>query len=124
MARQAFLAGTCAALTDDVSALADMLTDGPGRSAFVIRPERIASAPLGPAVRWEDGHWLALVRAAHAALLDAAERGLTQANAHTLLRTGAEPTHPAYLRLTAPVARALGIVPGWAAQAVEFAEID
>ncbi len=109
--RQAFLAGQCDIYADDISALHDMLLHLPDPAAYVIRPERIAKEPLSPLVRWDDGQWVAIVRAVYAALVDADERGLTQAQA-------AAGANAAYLAETAPVGHALGLAPDWAVKVI------
>jgi general L-amino acid transport system substrate-binding protein len=119
--RKDLQAGTCDVMTDDISALNEMLLRMPDPAAFVMRPERITKEPLGPAVRWDDGKWLALVRAVYAALLDADERGLTQVLAQAIGRAGGDATQSAYLAQTAGIARAFGIAPNWAALAVASA---
>jgi general L-amino acid transport system substrate-binding protein len=116
--RKAFESGACAVLMDDASALHEMLLSVPDPSAYVIRPESFAQSPLGPAVRWDDGQWVALVRAVYAALIDAEARGLTQADARLLIKGQPDPAHPTYLDETAAVGRTFGISPLWAALAV------
>ena len=110
--------GSCSVLTDDISALTEMLLHVPDRSAYVLRPERIAKEPLGPAVRWDDGQWLVLVRAVYAVLIDAEERGLTQVQAKEIPATGGTPQQRAYVHEAARIGRALGIPRNWAALAV------
>jgi general L-amino acid transport system substrate-binding protein len=116
--RKDLQAGICDVMTDDISALHEMLLRMPDPDAFVMRPEQFTKEPLGPAVRWDDGKWLALIRAIYAALLDADERGLTQVQAQTIGPTGSDATQSAYLAQTAGTARAFGIAPNWAALAV------
>jgi general L-amino acid transport system substrate-binding protein len=116
--RDAFAHGVCDVLMDDVSALHEMLLRVPDPAAYVIRPEQFSQSPLGPAVRWDDGQWVALVRAVYAALIDAEERGLTQLAARHLINGQADPAHAAYLDETGPVGRTFGISPLWAALAV------
>ena len=80
--------------------------------------ERIAQEPLGPAVRWDDGQWVAMVRGVYAALIDAEARGLTQDDARKLIKGQPDPAHLTYLDETGGVGRAFGISPLWAALAV------
>jgi general L-amino acid transport system substrate-binding protein len=109
-------AGRCDVLTDGLSALAGVLLHESNPAPYVIRPERIIKDPLGPAVRWDDGKWLAIVRAVYAALVDADERGLTQGEAQAMSR--ADGAQAVYLAQTAGIGTALGIAPNWAALAV------
>jgi general L-amino acid transport system substrate-binding protein len=116
--RDAFAHGVCAVLMDDMSALHELLLRLPDPSAYAIRPETFSQSPLGPAVRWDDGQWVALVRAVHAALIDAEARGLTQDDARKLIKGQPDPAHVTYLDETGAVGRNLGISPLWAALAV------
>jgi general L-amino acid transport system substrate-binding protein len=116
--RDAFAHGACDALMDDVSALHELLLRVPDPAAYVIRPEQFSQSPLGPAVRWDDGQWVALVRGVYAALIDAEERGLTQSQARLLINGKPDPAHPTYLDETGPVGRTFSISPLWAALAV------
>jgi general L-amino acid transport system substrate-binding protein len=116
--RDAFAHGACDVLMDDVSALHELLVRVPDPSAYVIRPEQFSRSPLGPAVRWDDGQWVALVRGVYAALIDAEARGLTQDQARLLIKGQPDPAHPTYLDETGAVGRSFGISPLWAALAV------
>jgi general L-amino acid transport system substrate-binding protein len=98
-----------------------MLLHNPSPTDYVIRPEEIAKQPFSPAVRWDDPAWTALVRAVYAALIDADERGLTQAKAKTISPASTDPIAVAYLNETAPIGRALSLAPDWAARAVAAA---
>jgi general L-amino acid transport system substrate-binding protein len=113
----AFEEGKCAMLADDRSAFAGMLAQVADPGAYVVRPEIIAKEPLGPAVRWDDGQWLAIVRAVYAALIDAEERAMTQADARAFAATK-DAAHRSYLEETALIGRAFGLVPDWAVLAV------
>jgi general L-amino acid transport system substrate-binding protein len=116
--RKTFQDGGCDVLMDDVSALHEMLLRVPDPSAYLIRPEHFSQSPLGPAVRWDDGQWIAIVRAVYAALVDADVRGLTQDQARQLVNGKPDPAHATYLDETALIGRTYGISPLWAALAV------
>jgi general L-amino acid transport system substrate-binding protein len=117
-AHKAMLDGACPILTDDLSALTEMLLHVPDPAAYVIRPDHISKEPLGPVVRWDDGQWAVIVRAVYAALLDADEHGLTQQRARVIGPEGGDAEATAYLAATAPIGQALGLAPNWAAMAV------
>lgn len=121
VARQKFIAGACNVLTDDRSALAEMLLHIPNPGDYMIRPEHIGKEPFSPAVRWDDPAWVTLVRAVYAAVIDADERGLTQTQAAAIGAASHDPMAVAYLSETAPIGRALSIAPDWAALAVAAA---
>ena len=77
-----YLAGRCAAMTDDASGLAAirrMMTGTP--SEHMILPELISKEPLGPMVRRGDDEWALIVKWVVLGLIAAEEYGITQANA-------------------------------------------
>lgn len=121
VARQKLASGGCSVLTDDRSALAEMLLHTPNPADYIIRPEEIAKEPFSPAVRWDDPAWTVLVRAVYAALIDADERGLTQAKAAAINAGSNDPLASVYLGETAPIGRALSLAPDWAVVAVAAA---
>ena len=82
-----FFGGQCQALTSDRSqliAIRMMAPDGP--QEYDILPEIISKEPLGPVVRRGDEEWLTLVKWVLFALIEAEERGVTQANVRDLAR--------------------------------------
>jgi general L-amino acid transport system substrate-binding protein len=98
---EAFFAGRCDAITQDSSALASALATRGRQGDYVILPELISKEPLGPFVRRGDDIWLAVVRWSLFAMLEAEERGITQANVDEQLKSS-----------DALVQRLLGVKPG------------
>jgi general L-amino acid transport system substrate-binding protein len=77
----AFITRNCAAVTADVSQLADEQTSfKSGARSFAILPDVIAKDPLAPAYRLDDPQWAAIVNWTVEALIQAEESGVTQAN--------------------------------------------
>jgi general L-amino acid transport system substrate-binding protein len=97
----AFFGGRCDAMTQDASALASALATRGKQDGYMIMPERISKEPLGPFVRHGDDVWLDVVRWSLFALLEAEERGITQANVDAELKSP-----------DALVQRLLGVTPG------------
>ncbi len=108
----ALMAGECSAYTSDYADLAQ--AEQEAGADFAVLPEVITREPLAPAVRWEDDQWLVLVRGVLAALIDAEQRGLTQAQAGN-----AGKVQSAFRTDTAGFARALGINALWAERSVQ-----
>jgi general L-amino acid transport system substrate-binding protein len=77
---KAFFAGQCVAITQDISPLAATIIAGGRAADYVMLPEIIAKDPLAAYVRAGDDQWLDVVRWTHFALVEAEERGITQAN--------------------------------------------
>jgi general L-amino acid transport system substrate-binding protein len=107
-------AGRCDAFTTDSSQLAALrVTAMPQPDDWVILPERISKEPLGPMVRNGDDQWFNIVRWTLAAMIQAEELGITQAN----LDAETKSTNPEALRflgVTAGNGAALGVDEKWA----------
>jgi general L-amino acid transport system substrate-binding protein len=119
-AKTGLFAGRCQAYTSDASTLASIRVEAPvGPDAFRILPERISKEPLGPVVNRGDEQWFALVKWVLLALIEAEERGITQANVRQVLQTTTDPAVQAFLDQGGGYAKAMGISPGWVVRVVE-----
>jgi general L-amino acid transport system substrate-binding protein len=117
--RQKLDGGACDAAVDDISGLHDLLSTLPRPGDYKILPDKIAKEPLGPLVRWDDGQWIVLARAVYAALIDADERGLTQAQAQAMLAGGTLTQQETdYLADTNQIGIALALASNWAVQVI------
>lgn len=76
----AYKAGSCMALTGDVTRLAAVRNSIGSKDAHLILPEFITKEPLGPAVRAGDEDWFAIVRWVLMALIKAEELGVDSSN--------------------------------------------
>jgi general L-amino acid transport system substrate-binding protein len=105
--------GKCDAVTQDISAISTTIVSSGKAADYLVLPDIIARDPLAPYVRSEDEEWFDVVRWTFFALLDAEERGITQANVESQRRTG---THAAKRLLGVPAddARLLNLDPDWA----------
>ncbi|MBB6252634.1 amino acid ABC transporter substrate-binding protein [Nitrospirillum iridis] len=87
---EAFFAGRCDAYTTDASALAaTRAAQTVSADDYLILPELISKEPLAPAVRKGDGQWFDIVKWTVFALIEAEERGVTQANVRDNLASSA-----------------------------------
>jgi general L-amino acid transport system substrate-binding protein len=85
----AFFGGRCDAMTQDFSALAAALTTQTKTpDQYQILPERISKEPLGPFVRHGDDQWFDIVKYVFMAMIEAEEKGITQANVDKMAETG------------------------------------
>jgi general L-amino acid transport system substrate-binding protein len=118
--QQAYLKGECSAYTGDASALAAMRMQLPdGADEHVILPGLISKEPLGVVVNRGDEEWFTIVRWVLFALIEAEERGVTQANVHKLRDTTAAPALAAFLGKTPGPEKALGLSADWVTRIVE-----
>ncbi len=86
---ESFFSGRCDVMTQDFSALAGVLaTQTKTPEDFVILPERVSKEPLGPFVRHGDDQWLDIVKYTFMAMIEAEEKGITQANIDEMAKTG------------------------------------
>ena len=76
----AYLQGRCVAVTSDRSQLAAKRTSFPDPDAHTLLPEVLSKEPLTPATVNGDPGWADAVRWIVYALIEAEERGITQAN--------------------------------------------
>ena len=116
---QAFFSGKCRAYTADRSQLAAVRATAPkGAGEYVILPQQISKEPLGAVVKRGDDEWFTLVRWVLFGLLEAEERGYTQANAREIL-AGPDPDTRRAVSTAAGFGRALGVGPDWALHVLE-----
>ncbi|MDE2599282.1 MAG: amino acid ABC transporter substrate-binding protein [Rhodocyclaceae bacterium] len=111
---KAFFSGRCQAFTADASALASIRANDSGKPEdYVVLPERISKEPLGPVVRRGDEDWFAVVRWTLFALLEAEERGITQANVDALRARSDDPAVQRLLGVGEDVGKPLGLDREW-----------
>jgi general L-amino acid transport system substrate-binding protein len=111
---KAFFSGRCQAFTADASALASIRANDSGKPEdYVVLPDRISKEPLGPVVRRGDEDWFAVVRWALFALLEAEERGITQANVDEIRKASDDPAVQRLLGAGEDVGKPLGLDKEW-----------
>jgi general L-amino acid transport system substrate-binding protein len=82
-------------------------------------PETISKEPLGPVVRRGEEDCLCLIKWVLFALIEAEERGVTQANVRALQNSSTDPGLRRFLESDGLPERALGLKPGWVVRVVE-----
>lgn len=88
----AFFSGRCDVLTLDASALSSVrLIRAQNPADYAILPDMISSEPLGPMVRRGDDEWFAVTKWVLYALVNAEQKGVTQANATELRANSKDP---------------------------------
>jgi general L-amino acid transport system substrate-binding protein len=84
----AFFSGRCDAYTTDRSGLAaTRASKAPNPDDYIILPEVISKEPLAPAVRHGDDEWFEIVKWTVFGMIDAEEKGITQANVDDMLKS-------------------------------------
>ena len=111
---QAFNAGRCDAISDDLVSLAARLASLSRRDDYVVLDGTIAKEPHGPMVRSDDAQWAALVRWTVFALIQAEEFGLTRETVAAARQNSADPKVLRFLGRTDDVGRGFGLRPAWA----------
>lgn len=112
-AKQAYLAGSCDALSNDQSQLFSLRTTLYDPGAHRILGEVISQEPLGPAVRKGDARWFDIVRWTLFLLIDAEELGIDSANLERVRDQAKEKETRLLLDLDGTTAALLGLEPGW-----------
>ena len=115
----AFVAGRCDVYTTDASGLASFRAARSGDpKAFVILPERISKEPLAPVVRQGDDDWFNVVEWTVYALLEAEEKGITQANVEEMKKSE-DPNIKRILGVTPGMGKALNLDEAWVVNIVK-----
>jgi general L-amino acid transport system substrate-binding protein len=116
----AFFGGQCQAVASDRSQLAAFRVLAPGGAqAYDILPETLSEEPLGPVVRRGDEDWFCLIKWVLFALIEAEERGVTQANVRALQNSSPDSGLRRFLNSDGLPEKSLGIRPGWVVRVVE-----
>lgn len=118
-ANKAYFSGRCLAYTSDVSGLASLRSRQAGSPEdHLILPDLISKEPLGPAVRRGDDDFFAIVRWVVFALIEAEERGITQAGVETLKVRSQDPEVQRILGTSEDTGKLLGLDRDWAYRAL------
>ena len=118
-AKSAFFNGRCQVYTTDRSGLAAIIsTDAPNPDDYVILPETISKEPLGPVVRRGDDQWFSIVKWLVYALIEAEEKGVTQANVVSMMESD-DPVVKRLLGTSGDMGTKLGLDNAWAVQAIQ-----
>ena len=110
---KAFESGRCDSFTTDSSGLAAERLKFANPNDYIILPELISREPLGPAVRRGDENFVAIVRWAHNAMLNAEDMGVTQANVKDMLAS-TNPEIRRMLGVDSKFGETMGLTNDWA----------
>ena len=114
-----FFNGRCQVYTADRSGLAAIqAVDAPNPDDYVILPETISKEPLGPVVRRGDDDWFTIVKWLVYALIEAEEKGVTQANVASMMDSQ-DPVVKRLLGVSGDMGTKLGLGNAWAVQAIQ-----
>ena len=114
-----FFNGRCQVYTADRSGLAAIqAVDAPNPDDYVILPETISKEPLGPVVRRGDDDWFTIVKWLVYALVEAEEKGVTQANVASMMDSQ-DPVVKRLLGVSGDMGTKLGLGNAWAVQAIQ-----
>ena len=115
-----FFSGQAQVITADRGELAAIRAQAPGgAAAYRLLPEMISEEPLGAVVRAGDEDWLLIVRWVIYALIEAEERGITQAKARELLAASTNPADKRFLASDGLPEKTLTLKPGWVLRVIE-----
>jgi len=118
-ARAAFFSGRCQAFSADMSYLSSVrASDAPNPDEWVILPEMISKEPLGPVVGRNDLDWYTVAKWTLMALIEAEEKGVTQANIDAM-KDSKDPTIQRLLGTSGDMGEKLGLDAGWAYRAIK-----
>ena len=118
-ATKAYLAGTCYALTADLSQLYAMRAELAGEDAHRILPEMISKEPLAPVVRTGDGRWFDLVRWTLFTLINAEEAGIDSDNVDAARARAQADDIQLLLDVDGQTGQLLGLERGWSYRIID-----
>ena len=115
----ALFTGHCAAVTGDLSQIADTRYGfHGGANRFVILDDVIEQDPLAPAYRLDDPQWAAIVDWTMNLLIQAEASGVTAANVEAM-RQSTDPLVQRLLGTTPGIGRMLGLDDAWAVRVIQ-----
>jgi general L-amino acid transport system substrate-binding protein len=115
----AFVTGNCAALSGDLTRLANARAAfGPRAPEYLLLPETIAPDPLAMAYRNEDPAFGATLNTAIDVLLEAEEIGVTAGRVEAM-KSSQEPATRRLLGMTHELAQPMGLEEGWTANVLK-----
>jgi len=118
-ARAAFFSGRCQAFSADMSYLSSVrASDAPNPDDWQILPEMISKEPLGPVVGRNDLDWYTIAKWTLMALIEAEEKGITQANVDSM-KNSEDPGIQRLLGTSGDMGEKLGLDAEWAYRAIK-----
>ena len=115
----AYLAGRCDAFTTDVSQLASLRSGAPDPTEHIILPDTFSKEPLSPYVRHDDNQWKDLVTWVLNGLIEAEEKGITQANVMELKASSTDPEMQRLLGVSGDIGSFVNLDNDWLVRAIQ-----
>ena len=115
----AYIAGRTDAFTTDVSQLASLRTSAPIPADHVILTDTISKEPLAPYVRHGDNQWKDLVTWVLYGLIEAEEKGITQANVLDMKKNSNDPVVKRMLGASGDIGSFVNLDNDWLVRAIQ-----
>jgi len=115
---RAFVDGRCDVFTQDDTSLATMRAGLKDPDDYVILPEVLSKEPVGAVVRQNDSEWANVAHWVFAALVNAEELGITEANVRQLAQGSDNPDIRRILGATGSLGPDAGLPQDWAVRAI------
>jgi len=115
----AYVAGRTDAFTTDVSQLASLRTSAPNPADHVILSETFSKEPLAPYVRHGDNQWKDLVTWVLYGLIEAEEKGITQANVLEMKKNSNDPVVKRMLGASGDIGSFVNLDNDWLVRAIQ-----
>ena len=116
---RAYVEGRCDAFTQDDASLAAMRATLPNPDEHVILPETLSKEPVGAVTRDNDSEWNSALRWIFQALINAEEKGLTQANVEEAAKSSTDPDVRRMLGSTGTLGVDAGLPADFAVRAIK-----
>lgn len=116
---KAYVEGRCDVFTQDDTSLAAMRASLPNPDDHIILPEVLSKEPVGAVTRQNDSEWNNVMIWTFAALVNAEEMDVTQANVEELAKTSTSPDVQRMLGATGTLGPDAGLPQDWALQAIK-----
>nr|WP_321514483.1 amino acid ABC transporter substrate-binding protein [uncultured Pseudodesulfovibrio sp.] len=115
----AYVAGRTDAFTTDVSQLASLRTSAPNPADHIILSETFSKEPLAPYVRHGDNQWKDLVTWVLYGLIEAEEKGITQANVLEMREKSTDPVVKRMLGASGDIGSFVNLDNDWLVRAIQ-----
>jgi general L-amino acid transport system substrate-binding protein len=116
---RAYTEGRCDVFTQDDTALATMRSSLRTPDDHIILPEVLSKEPVGAVTRQNDSEWNNVMTWVFAALVNAEEKDITQANVEELARSSGDPDIQRMLGKTGTLGPDAGLPQDWAVKAIK-----
>jgi len=115
----AYVAGRADAFTTDISQLASLRTGAPNPAEHMILADAFSKEPLAPYVRHGDNQWKDIVTWVINGLIEAEEKGITQANVLKMKATSTDPVVKRMLGASGDMGSFIGLDNDWLVRAIQ-----